>query len=229
MQIQSFTRPRRQSEVFKELRDLDYVCDQGIIPAGSQVNGSASFDVGTVLGKITTGTITVAPPSAASGNVGDGTCALGAPAYDTDVKVGTYRLVAISTTAWEMFDPNGDLVGVAADGEEFADEIRFTITSGGTAFAAGDEFTIVVSAAAASGAFVQINPVAGDGSQNFAGILARSLVVNAAHDTPASIATRGPTIVVKDNLVWPAGMSGAAQAAALAQADARGIKAIAQG
>jgi hypothetical protein len=226
LHVQAFTRRRRQSDVFKELRDIDYVCDSGVIPAGSQANGSPNFEIGTVLGRQTVGAISVAAPAAASGNAGDGTCTLGSPAYDVGVRVGNYRAIAISPTEWQVFDPDGELVGIAADSQAFADQIHFTVTHGATPFAAGDAFTIVVSAAAASGAYVQLDPAADDGSENFAGIVALGVTVDTANDTPATIATRGPTMVVADNLTWPTGISATAQAAALAQMSAVGIKAI---
>ncbi len=226
LQVQEFIRHRRQTDVFKDLRDPDYVCDSGIIPAGSQANGSSLFEVGTVLGRQTVGAISVAAPVAASGNAGNGNCALGSPSYDVGVRVGSYRLVALSALEWELYDPEGELVGVAADAQAFADQLHLTVTHGATPFAAGDEFTIAVSAAAASGKFVQLDPGAGDGSQNFAGIVAIGVAVDGAQDTSATIATRGPTIVVSDNLIWPTGISADAQAAVLAQMSAGGIKAI---
>lgn len=223
--VQVITKKVPQSAVVKLIGPEDYVVDQGVIPAGATANGSATFDIGVVLGRITSGAITVGAPAAGGGNSGNGTCTLGTPAYDDQVQSGTYRAVALSALEWEVFDPSGKLVGIAADGVAFTDQVRLTITHGGAGFVAGDSFTVAVSATAGIGAFVQLNPDAADGSQDFAGIVYRGFTVDASSDTPATILARGPAIVISDNLIWPVGISAAAQGAALARAAAVGIKA----
>lgn len=224
----SVNRPKLQTAVIKYFLHEDFNFEQFNVLAGtttaSPPSAAANFlDVGTVVGQKSLGAVTVSAAVAASGNTGNGTVALGSPAYGAAAVVGSYSLVAISATEWEVYSPLGDLQGVAKNGTAFSGAIVFTITAGGTAFVAGDSFTIAVAIAAGGGQIVPLNTSAVDGSQNVAGIISRGVTVSASVDTPAAVLTRGPAVVLADQLIWPSGISAGAQAAAIAQLATMGI------
>lgn len=90
-----------------------------------------------------TPTVTVV---AKTGNVGNGTCTLGA--VQASWQTGLYRLRCVSTASNGVFaltDPRGRLLVLAGVGTPVSAEVVFTINTGGTAFAVGDGFDITVS------------------------------------------------------------------------------------
>ena len=81
--------------------------------------------------------------SAAGTNTGNGT--VGSVSAGQSVKAGAYVVKFTSSTAFTVTDPSGDSMPVGAAGAAYSDaQINFTITAGGTAFAAGDSFTLTV-------------------------------------------------------------------------------------
>jgi len=112
---------------------------QAILIAANQ-----NLIAGQILGMATKGdgSFAAGAAAAASGNTGNGT--VSTPAVEVGVQAGSYRIVAISATEFEVFDPLGNLVAIAKTATAFASQIGFTITAGGTAFVAGDSFTIAV-------------------------------------------------------------------------------------
>ncbi|NDV77078.1 head decoration protein [Burkholderia cenocepacia] len=112
--------------------------DRGLISGGVKVLP------GTVMGQQTTGATAVA--AALGSNTGNGTFgAITTTAVPT--QIGTYALAFTSATAFTVTAPSGataqGVVGTAFS----ALGIGFTITAGGTAFVAGDTFSIVTTAA----------------------------------------------------------------------------------
>jgi hypothetical protein len=110
------------------------------VGAIDNATGSAiSQPGGLVMSKNVTGTAT----SAAGTNTGNGTLTL--ITQGNLIMVGTYVLTATSATAFTVSDPNGDAMAAAKTGVAYSDaELGFTLTAGGTAFVAGDTFTITV-------------------------------------------------------------------------------------
>lgn len=105
----------------------------GTIPAGVVGGIEAAPDpTGTVVG------------TANAGNTGNGT--IGTLSLKQYGKPGTYTVVFTAATAYSVYDPYGQLLGVGATGTAFnaGSQIQFTITAGGTAFAKNDGFAIVV-------------------------------------------------------------------------------------
>jgi hypothetical protein len=96
--------------------------------------------LGTVLG-------TVSPTSAAvSGNTGNGT--MGTVTAVQPAQNGTYRVQYIGASKFLVFDTTGKLVCEGTNGTAFSGGgLTFTMTAGGTAFVAGDAFTISVPSA----------------------------------------------------------------------------------
>ena len=89
------------------------------------------------------GDAAVAPKT--GGNTGNGTFALdNATPVLSNAILGIYKAVFSSATAFTVKDPNAATVGTGTVGTNFANQVKFTITAGATAFAASDEFDITV-------------------------------------------------------------------------------------
>lgn len=89
--------------------------------------------------------------AAVAGNTGNGTITA-EPTVGAGAKTGVYQLVCVepgtNVGEFQVFDPDGLLVGVAVVATEFAaGGLTFTIADGSTDFASGDRFTITVSGA----------------------------------------------------------------------------------
>ena len=150
-----------------------YLPDQ-LIAAGNRppvtamvlIGGTAVLKRGTVIGQQTSGDVGAA--AAISGNTGDGT--LSAISKGSAYKPGTYSVVFSGATAYEVFDPEGEPVGVkTAAGAFTSNDINFTFTAHTNAMAAGDSFTIQL--AAGTGPYIASLEAAGDGSQTPVAIL----------------------------------------------------------
>lgn len=149
-----------------------YIPDQLIADAKNLVSQpivllSGTLSRGTVLGQQNSSPITAA---AKAGNTGNGT--IGSLSVGASVKIGVYTAIATDATHFAVTDPEGNAVGTATAGTAFSTgaQVLFTITSGGTAFVAGDEFDITVSDA--TGGYIECVKTAVDGSQNPVAILA---------------------------------------------------------
>ena len=79
-------------------------------------------------------------------NTGNGTIVMSDPSTAGGVIPGTYLATFTNATNFTVTDPTSATVGSGTTGTEFANEVVFTITAGGTAFIAGDHFNITVSA-----------------------------------------------------------------------------------
>lgn len=88
-------------------------------------------------------TATTATSVATSGNTGNptfGTIAVGAAAIP-----GAYKLTFTAPTKFDVEDPDGVKIGTGTTGVAFSKSgVGFTLTAGGTAAVAGDEFTLTV-------------------------------------------------------------------------------------
>ncbi len=115
--------------------------------------------MGTILSEVKS----AAAAAALAGNTGDGT--VGSISVGPKVQKGTYKLIAVKTTAggeFNVLSPAGYSCGMATIGEAFvSSEINFTITDGATPFVLGDGFTIAVNG---SGKFKTVSAVAEDGA-----------------------------------------------------------------
>jgi len=131
--------------------------------------GSGTLQRGTVLGQQTIGAATsVAAKPAGGANTGNGT--ISAVTIAANAQIGNYVLTALSATDFEVVGPDGSRLAEATAGTAYVDQIGFTITAGGTAFSAGDGFTVTV--AAGSGNYIESVKSATDGSQYPTAILA---------------------------------------------------------
>lgn len=118
-----------------------------LLAVGTAVKGGAVYvrtaaAEGKALGDIEA-TLDISIAGEAGENTGNAT--IGGLAV-ADAAPGDYSVVFTGATAFNVFDPDGRIVGSGATGSEFnAAGIAFTITAGGTPCVAGDEFTVTVS------------------------------------------------------------------------------------
>lgn len=150
-----------------------YIPDQLIAGNLKLVSQDITLDAGTlvrgtVLGQKTLGAAAgVAGKPAGGANTGTGV--ISAVTVGANAQLGNYVLTALSATDFQVVAPNGDRLAEATAAIAYADQINFTITAGGTAFVAGDGFTVTL--AAGDGNFIESVATATDGSQNPVAIL----------------------------------------------------------
>lgn len=166
----------------------------------------ADITPGEVLGRVTAGAgVAAAKP----GNTGNGT--ISAITILGGAVDGGYTIRFTGATAYTVENPAGDVIGSGAPGAAFADDIGFTITAGGTAFAAGDGFDVAVTIGA--GKFKPLAPAATDGSE-IAAAVAYAAVPAAAADARGVVSAR-LTAFKGAALKWPAGITAAQKSAAI--------------
>ncbi len=160
--------PSMRSEVFSP--DQLQLGSQPVLTDTVTLAAGLTLPRGTLIGQQTGNVYAMAAAAATTAggaNTGNGTIAnLSAGA---EVVAGTYRVNFTAATAFAVVDPEGETLGTGATGVAFASpQVGFTITAGGTAFAAGDGFSLVVEETAGSGAglYVQATATATDGSED---------------------------------------------------------------
>lgn len=174
---------------------------------------------GAVLGRL----VTAATGTAQAGtNTGNGT--MGAVTVGANAMVGTYVLrinkAAANAGDFTVTDPQGDVCGAGTVAVAFSGGgLSFTLADGSADFVVGDTFTITVTALTAK--YTVLAPTATNGAQVAAAILYRAVDATSA-DTPAVITARA-SVVDSAKLAWPAGITAAQKATALAQLTAAGI------
>lgn len=81
--------------------------------------------------------------SAAGANTGNGT--IGSLSATASALAGAYKITMLTATTFSVVDPNNNRLADGATGVAYSAEgVGFTVTAGGTAFAAGDSFTVTV-------------------------------------------------------------------------------------
>lgn len=165
---------------------------------------------GTVVGKITVGTVSTA---AVAGNTGNGT--MGTVTLGAGAMAGVYKLTIIepgtNVGSFVVEDPLGVVIGHGVVATAFsAGGLSFTLADGSTDFVAGDQFTITV--AAGSGKYKAYDASNTDGSQVAAGVL-YAAVADSASDQNAVIIARHAEVTA--SLLTGADTAGKAQLAAL--------------
>jgi hypothetical protein len=146
-----------------------YSLNASTVTATAGVSGTGGNALTLATSDSTAFTLSGATLSGGTANTGNAT--LSAMSAGTKVQPGNYVATCIDATHAQVFDPNGQEVGVATFGTPFIDaQINFTITAGGTPCAAGDAF-VFVAAAAAAGIYKFCTAAAVDGSEVPAAIL----------------------------------------------------------
>ncbi len=187
-------------------------------PVTIATTGSAADYVrGTVLGRVKLGAATAAK---VTGGTGDATIAMdGTTPILEDAKAGVYNIIMTGATAFQVFDPDGAMIGTGANGTAFARHIKFTVTTGSTPQVAGDAFTVTI--AQGSGKFTAMSLTAVDGTAVPAAILAEDVSVGASADEPTSAYRKG--IFRSADLTWPSGISAAQKKAAYLAMESAGL------
>jgi hypothetical protein len=147
---------------------MTYSINGAVITATSIAYGTAGNAY--TLATTDSGAFTLGGATLAGGTANTGAETIGSISPGPLMKRGVYNVVLTSSTAFNVFDPNG--VGLAAGtvGTAYSDpQINFTVTTGG-GIAAGDQFGI--SGVAPTNYWVQNTGGATDGSQNATAILA---------------------------------------------------------
>jgi hypothetical protein len=218
-------RPKLQSAALKFFIAEEFNFEAETLLGTGVMNSTGQFaDVGTVVGKVLGPAVAAAVANTSpAANTGNGTIALGSPAYAAGAQVGSYEMVYISATEFEVYDPSGRMLGVGKNGVAFSDQIVFTATAGGTAFAAGDGFTFAVTQT--PNQCTAVNASAVDGSQIAMGVVMHACTANAGADNVGGLVVleRGPAVLLADGLIWPSGSTTPQQTAWLAQLAALGI------
>lgn len=183
-----------------------------------QSSSSPILPAGVVLGETLDGAS--ATYAANAGNTGNFTC--GTVTLGAGVVEGTYSLDFIAATVFNVYQPNGELIGEGHTGVAFsAAGLGFTLTAGNTPAVAGDGATIAIAANANVGLWAPVNLSGADGTQNAAGIL--------FNETDASQGNVTVTIISRacevngSELVYPADATTTQIAAINAQLQAIGI------
>ena len=209
----TINRPVPQSAAFAYVQSEEF-CVDNVTVLGP---GSATlYDVGTVMGQRTANSTTVANAVAGGSNTGNGTVSA-SPSYLANVQNGTYTIEFVAATRYIVIDPVGNNLGVGFTGVAWAKQLGFTVTAGGTPFAAGDTFTMVATVAG-TGEYAPVSASATDGTQTAAGIIYRAVTTPASGNLPfAPMVTRGAVKAISNYLLWPSGSTAGQQAAWLAQ------------
>jgi len=180
------------------------------------LTGGVTVLAGTVLGQQTVGTTAAA--AALGTNTGTGT--FGAITVSAPAQAGAYTVEFDDATHFVVADPGGVEVGHGTTAVAFsAGGLGFTITAGGTAFVAGDSFSVTV--AVGAGKFAPLTLAAANGTAIAAGILF------GARDT--TLADKGAVAVTRmaevnaSELIWPSGVTAAQIVTGTAQLKALGI------
>ena len=173
------------------------------------------YSAGLIVNQVAAGTAASAHPT----NTGNGT--LGALSTGTGSKFGTYVLTAKSATDFGVVDPSGDVLPDATVGTAYVGPVDFTLAAGGTAFAAGDSFTVNVSEQ--TGGWQSWT----GGTINRIGILYNRVTVSAGTFRKVTVIVRSCE-VNQAELQWDPAVTGnanvaALQATAIAALNAAGI------
>lgn len=152
------------ASAFQYIPDQLIAGDLHLVTHNIEVMQGGVYLRGTVMGRQTTFTIL-----AARSGTGNGTITGLTPGPGL-MSSGIYSLTATSATNFTVVDPEGNSLPNATVGTAYTNNaLNFTITAGGTAFVAGDTFTLTANRTV--GNFVPCVKTASDGSQTPACIL----------------------------------------------------------
>jgi hypothetical protein len=214
--VRTLAAPKILSDLVKWEEELAYSRDEGVLLASNAVV------IGTPLGKITLGAVSVAAKT--GGNTGNGVFTLDATtpklAY---ARAGVYAVRCTAAAAnggtFRVYDPLGRSLGDVAVGGTFANQIKFAIADGATDFIVGDGFDVTI--AAGSGKLKILDPAALDGSATCVGFATH--VVDPGNADGRVVYVSRTAILADSGIAWPAGFTDPQKAAALADVEPRGV------
>lgn len=168
------------------------------------IAASQTIEANSILQKQAVVTDVVATASVAAGNTGGATIAMDATATTIKVKDGRYKGISTGATSVTWEDPTGKKIGISTHDQLFdKGGIRVTITAGGTATAAGDEFYVDVAADAEDFQHVAYDP---DSDLPIAGIAIYGATTGAGETTKIAGIVRDAE-ANGNCIAWPAGIT----------------------
>lgn len=213
----TYSKPITLGDIVKREVDPGAQRETIILAAGKQ------YAIGTVLGRRDgSGTAVVSAAVPDTGNTGNGALTLAGTPADANAIEGSYRVNFASPTRFNVENPRGENIGTGTVGAAFSKQVAFTIAAGGTAFAAGDAFSLAVSFPANDGICDEWDPSSGGGLERVYGVLLWS--VDATSGPVRSVAlAHGPAMLADELLVFKTGLSAAQQHDGLAALTAKGL------
>ena len=179
-----------------------------------------ALKVGAVIAARTRSEVTV---TAGDGNTGDGEATPADPGLGARAEAGVYQLSCTTTGAagtFQVLSPRNYVLPDLTVGTAYAGgHLNLTVADGATDFVVGDTFAIEVSG---DGKAVSLDPAAVDGTAEAIGIVAFDVTAPDGADVEATAILRD-AVLADRAIVWPAGVSEAAKAAAIADLEVRGI------
>lgn len=190
------------------------------------VIGAGILDAGTVLALPAIANpngMLIATPKA-GGNTGNGAVTPDATApVAAGARPGTYVATLTAAAAnggtFTVTDPLGETVGTVAVGATFNGQIKFVIADGATDWAMGDAINFTVSRE--EGLAAQLAPGSSGGYEVAVGVLYDK--VDATQGPVRAVALTRDFEADDKMLIWPAGITAAQKAAAVAALSGRGI------
>ena len=223
MQIIKTTSPKTEGHLIRHEYNQQFT--RGVNVTGLAGLGSARvFAMLAVLGVIAVGARSVA---AAKTGTGDGTITGATAAANT--KLGVWVATCIEPVSaggvFTLEDPDGVNMGIVTVGTPASiGGLSFTIADGATDWGAGAQVKYTVTASDDAEKYVPVNAASTDGSQIARAIcLCEATAPDGTDVTLESVMDRGPAVVVRDELVWPAGATDAQKAVWIDQLETRGI------
>jgi hypothetical protein len=147
--------------------------------------------------------------TAQGSNTGNGVFGAVTMGTNAGARRGTYTINIVEPGAnvgtFDVFGPDGLLIGHGAVATLFDSEIQFTLADGGTDFVSGDSFTVLVSAGTYK--YKEYNPANTDGSQRPIGVLYGNVDATSADKAGVIVARHAE--VRSGDLTWFAGASAA--------------------
>ncbi|MET4683691.1 head decoration protein [Brevundimonas faecalis] len=194
------------------------------------VGTARAFPAFVLLGTILIGAATVT----AGAVVGTGNGAIGAVTADVGAPAGVYSVVVVSAAAnggsFQVIKPDGGVDGAGSVGVAYNGALNFTLADGSTDFAVGDRIPVTVAyAAGVVEKDVPWDPAATDGTQIITGINLFEAEAPVGQDVELKSLRRGPVIVRREAIVWPAGATAALKEAAYARLAELGIRPFVSG
>lgn len=217
LMVSTGAEPKAQSDLVKYEVHKSFTRKHVTFKAGS--GAAVEIPLGLVVARDDSLTIASA---ANVGNTGNGTISVAA-ALQPGAQPGVYGVVFLTATTFAVFDPAGNRLADGANTVAYNNgQIGFTITAGGVAFIAGDGFAITVTKAA--GKYAPLSLTAVDGQHIVAGVAIAALTVPDGADAQGLILDDGPSIIVRNHIVYPAAATTAQKAAIDAALEDLGIR-----
>lgn len=211
------------SDLMHSEYDPTFTTDKRVGRGG--VGTARAFAAFALIGSVLIGSATVT----AAAVVGTGNGAIGTVTADAGAAAGDYQVVIIEPASnggtFQVLRPDGVLDGTGVIASAYNGTINFTLADGSTDFVAGDRIPVTV--AYGSGVVskdVAWDPAGTDGSQTITGINLVAAEAPVGVDIELTVLARGPVIIRREAIAWPADVTDAQKAAAYARLAELGIQ-----